>query len=94
MHTGRSTGHAYPHTGHEKLLLDMTGHAAGHFSDHSAIAPPNLPPATTSHTLLLLQLTVMRTAITCCHTALTLFDSAAADVHPLQLTMTRAAATS
>jgi hypothetical protein len=35
MHTGRSTGHAYPHTGHEKLLLDMPGHATGQSGDHS-----------------------------------------------------------
>jgi hypothetical protein len=63
----------------------------------SPIAPVDLPPqvaASTSHTLLLLQLTVMRTPITCCHTALTFFDSAVAVVHPLQLTVMRAAATS
>jgi hypothetical protein len=59
----------------------------------SPIAPVNLPPASTSRTLLLLQLTVMRTSITCFDTALTWFYYAAV-VLLLQLTMTRAAATS
>jgi hypothetical protein len=37
MRTGHSTGHAYPHTGHEKLQLDMPGHATGQSGDHSEL---------------------------------------------------------